>query len=141
MRWLIVAILEALAVLTASGAEPPRYVVENKIPAFTVVNKVSTAPAQPRGEWRRFTQVVNGQIVRQWDAFVPEPTASGVAVQPRPFQPSPTTQPTVARIVATSPQPVQAPGSYGAIYPAGSIYMNANGVVLNGDTNCVSGFR
>ena len=140
MRWLIVLILEALAILAASGAEPPRYVVENKIPAFTVVNKVAAAPVQPRGEWRRFTQVVNGQIVRQWDAFVPEPTASGVAVQPR-FTERPAMRGTVVGTVATNPQPVQGHGSYGAIYPAGSIYTNANGVVLSGDTNCVSGFR
>lgn len=60
MRWLIVLILEALAVLTASGAEPPRFVVENKVQRFTVVNKVGAAPVRKPTDAERYAWLVKG---------------------------------------------------------------------------------
>lgn len=49
MRWLL-AILEALAALSAAGAEPPRYTVTNHTapqPAFQVVNRITTTAPLP----------------------------------------------------------------------------------------------
>lgn len=191
MRWLL-AILEALAALSAVRAEPPRYTVTNRTsaqPAFVVTNRITSAtplpavpyadlyarvsrgekiialvnlpaadrqgpvapapagwvavrcddiPETPPGRWKLFLDSTGRFMMEEIKTYAA--TASGVAVQNRPFRASRSMLATVVKTVATSPPPVQGLGLSGVIYPAGNTSTNAPYVMLSGNTNCV-GFR
>lgn len=99
----------AAVLLLSAGAEPvPTFEVANKVPPFTVVNRMAVAPAvvitpseppPPGYRWER----------REGEAWKPVPLAAPAVAAPRPFPVATGTPATVVRS-AVGPSS-QSPGS------------------------------